>query len=87
MEGSGRDPLGLSRVSDALTNFPLPNIITSTELSDGHALAVASTVVAHRERCGGFWATTFESMTCRPPLIKRATRSAEVDAVLPLADK
>lgn len=31
MEGSGRDPLGLSRVSDALTNFLLPNIITTTD--------------------------------------------------------
>jgi hypothetical protein len=32
MEGSGRDPLGgLSRVSDALTNFLLPSIITTTE--------------------------------------------------------
>ena len=31
MDGSGRDPLGLSRVSDALTNFLLPNIITTTD--------------------------------------------------------
>jgi hypothetical protein len=31
MEGAGRDPLGLSRVSDALTNFLLPNIITTTD--------------------------------------------------------
>ena len=31
MEGSGRDPLGLSRVSDALTNFLLPSIITTTD--------------------------------------------------------
>jgi hypothetical protein len=31
MEGSGRDPLGLSRVSDALTDFLLPDIITTTE--------------------------------------------------------
>jgi hypothetical protein len=31
MEGSGRDPLGLSRVSDALTNFLLPDIITTTD--------------------------------------------------------
>jgi hypothetical protein len=31
MEGSGRDPLGLSRVSDALTNLQLPNIITTTD--------------------------------------------------------
>jgi hypothetical protein len=30
MEGSGHDPLGLSRVSDALTNFLLPSIITTT---------------------------------------------------------
>src|SRR6185369_15564 len=31
MEGSGRDPLGLSRVSDALTDFLLPDIITTTD--------------------------------------------------------
>jgi hypothetical protein len=31
MEGSGRDPLGLSRVSDALTDFLLPGIITTTD--------------------------------------------------------
>lgn len=31
MDGSGRDPLGLSRVSDALTNFLLPDIITTTD--------------------------------------------------------
>jgi hypothetical protein len=31
MDGSGRDPLGLSRVSDALTNFLLPSIITTTD--------------------------------------------------------
>lgn len=31
MEGSGRDPLGLSRVSDALTSYLLPSIITTTE--------------------------------------------------------
>lgn len=31
MEGSGRDPLGLSRVSDSLTSFLLPNIITTTD--------------------------------------------------------
>ncbi|MGA3267312.1 MAG: hypothetical protein ABSE16_10865 [Verrucomicrobiota bacterium] len=31
MDGSGRDPLGLSRVSDALTGFLLPNIITTTD--------------------------------------------------------
>src|ERR1043165_3796091 len=31
MEGSGRDPLGLSRVSDALMNLLLPNIITTTD--------------------------------------------------------
>jgi hypothetical protein len=31
MEGSGRDPLGLSRVSDALTTFLLPSIITTTD--------------------------------------------------------
>src|SRR5690554_5869125 len=31
MEGSGRDPLGLSRVSDKLTDFLLPGIITTTD--------------------------------------------------------
>jgi hypothetical protein len=31
MDGSGRDPLGLSRVSDALTTFLLPSIITTTD--------------------------------------------------------
>lgn len=31
MEGSGRDPLGLSRVSDNLTGFLLPSIITTTD--------------------------------------------------------
>jgi hypothetical protein len=31
MDGSGRDPLGLSRVSDSLTNFLLPSIITTTD--------------------------------------------------------
>jgi hypothetical protein len=31
MDGSGRDPLGLSRVSDSLTSFLLPNIITTTD--------------------------------------------------------
>jgi hypothetical protein len=31
MDGSGRDPLGLSRVSDALTSFLLPSIITTTD--------------------------------------------------------
>jgi hypothetical protein len=31
MEGTGRDPLGLSRVSDSLTNFLLPSIITTTD--------------------------------------------------------
>ena len=30
MEGSGRDPLGLSRVSDAFTELLLPSIITTT---------------------------------------------------------
>lgn len=31
MEGSGRDPLGLSRVSDALTNILVSNLITTTD--------------------------------------------------------
>jgi hypothetical protein len=31
MDGSGRDPLGLSRVSDALTSYLLPDIITTTD--------------------------------------------------------
>jgi len=31
MDGSGRDPLGLSRVSDALTGHLLPDIITTTD--------------------------------------------------------
>lgn len=31
MDGSGRDPLGLSRVSDKLTSFLLPSIITTTD--------------------------------------------------------
>jgi hypothetical protein len=31
MEGSGRDPLGLSSVSDAFTKLLLPNIITTTD--------------------------------------------------------
>jgi hypothetical protein len=31
VEASGRDPLGLSRVSDALTSYLLPGIITTTE--------------------------------------------------------
>lgn len=31
IEGTGRDPLGLSRVSDALTDFLLPCIITTTD--------------------------------------------------------
>lgn len=31
MDGSGRDPLGLSRVSDSLTNFLLPAITTTTD--------------------------------------------------------
>lgn len=31
IEGAGRDPLGLSRVSDALTEFLLPGIITTTD--------------------------------------------------------
>ncbi|MBI5396726.1 MAG: hypothetical protein HZA91_15640, partial [Verrucomicrobia bacterium] len=31
IEGSGRDPLGLSRVSDSLTDFLLPSIITTTD--------------------------------------------------------
>jgi hypothetical protein len=30
MDGSGRDTLGLSRMSDGLTNFLLPNIIKTT---------------------------------------------------------
>ena len=30
MEGTGRDPLGLSRVSDEFTGFLLPSIITIT---------------------------------------------------------
>lgn len=33
MDGSGRDPLGLSRVSDALTSYLLPDIITTTDRS------------------------------------------------------
>jgi hypothetical protein len=31
MDGSGRDPLGHSRVSDALTGYLLPDIITTTD--------------------------------------------------------
>lgn len=31
MDGAGRDPLGLSRVSDSLTNFLLPAITTTTD--------------------------------------------------------
>lgn len=31
MKGTGRDPLGLSRVSDSLTNYLLPSIITTTD--------------------------------------------------------
>lgn len=39
-EGTGQDPLGLSRISDQLTSFLLPNIITTTNRARDYSFYV-----------------------------------------------
>lgn len=60
MDGSGRDPLGLSRVSDALTNFLLPAITTTTDRARYYSFYtwVIADIEAKRQSRGN--RTTFE---------------------------
>jgi hypothetical protein len=60
MDGSGRDPLGLSRVSDALTDFLLPAITTTTDRARYYSFYtwVIADIEAKRQSKGK--RTTFE---------------------------